>query len=95
MLQSRKRSSAWALVEGSRARKANGSHLNCTVLGKVCECLEKAGQAGNALSVQTWHWSDLGREVVDFVVQLSGGLIQKRALLGTAGVIFWWFRGNS
>lgn len=66
-------------MEGSRACTANGRHLNCPVLSKVCEYSEKAGQVGNALSVQTLHWSDLGREVVDFdnVVQLSGGLIQK------------------
>lgn len=70
-------------MEGSRACTANGRHLNCTVLSKVCECSEKAGQVGNALSVQGWHWSGLGREVVDFgnVVQLSGGLIHKPASL--------------
>ena len=70
-------------MEGSRACTANVQFRCVPVLSKVCKCSEKAGHVENALSVQAWHWSDLGREVVDFdnVVQLSGGLIQKPASL--------------
>lgn len=52
-------------------------------LSEVREGSEKAGQVGNALSVQVWRRSDAGREVVDFdkVAQLGGGLILKPASL--------------